>query len=580
MARRWNRRQRAVLLGLLALALVGLGGARAYLSSPGFRAATLARIETEFARRIPGARVGQFIEVSLWGTVTLGPVELVSPVDVGSDVAEPLFHATAVVVQVSPWSILRGQPKPRGVELLEVRLAAAGHTLLVEEVALELAQTAEGLRAEGTLSLDGSNELELDLLWTGEALDARAHADGFDLARLFGPALAHHEIELLRGRLAGDFEVHATPKYAEVVGNVTLRDALVAGERIATEPVELPRITAHARLGYAPQRSKVVVDELRAELGVEAPAFAELHGQLDLRRTGTFAFDALAHAGDFATLVKELPASLRPDQRVAVPQGRLAATAKLSGSTHAADTWDLTTKLDLAGLEAHGRTVPTFLRGEFNHTAVDGLGRTHSFVVGPSDGRFVDIDTLPAHVTRAVTTSEDAGFFAHQGFDFAELKNSAVEALEPGGRVRGGSTISQQLAKNLFLTRERTLSRKAREALITVALEATLPKKRLLEIYLNVIEWGPGLYGIGPAAKHYFGKHATQLTATEAAYLASIIPNPVRYYAYFTRGALTPTWHDRVATLLGKMHTLGYLDDAAHARAVEAPLSFARASGL
>jgi len=126
--------------------------------------------------------------------------------------------------------------------------------------------------------------------------------------------------------------------------------------------------------------------------------------------------------------------------------------------------------------------------------------------------------------------------------------------------VRGASTLTQQLAKNLFLSRERTFARKVREALFTLALEASLPKARLMEIYLNIIEWGPGIYGLGEASRHYFGVNPRQLTVQQAAFLATIIPNPVRYHVFYEKGRLTPNWQHRVRDLVRKLETNGFID--------------------
>jgi penicillin-binding protein 1A len=142
--------------------------------------------------------------------------------------------------------------------------------------------------------------------------------------------------------------------------------------------------------------------------------------------------------------------------------------------------------------------------------------------------------------------------------------------------VRGGSTITQQLAKNLWLSREKTLARKVREAVLTIALEATVPKSRLLEIYLNVAEWGPGLWGIGPAARHWFGKDARALTPREAVFLASVIPNPVRYHVLWERGDTTEAWDQRVNELLLKMSEQGALPEDAFLSALDERLVFAR----
>ena len=129
---------------------------------------------------------------------------------------------------------------------------------------------------------------------------------------------------------------------------------------------------------------------------------------------------------------------------------------------------------------------------------------------------------------RWVVMLEDAKFFQHDGFDFEQIKNSVEENLEKGKIKRGASTITQQLAKNLFLDKDKTLLRKAFEVPWAIRLESDLSKKQILELYLNVIEWGPGVYGAEAAARHYFDRSANELTSGQAMYLALMIPNPKR----------------------------------------------------
>jgi len=151
---------------------------------------------------------------------------------------------------------------------------------------------------------------------------------------------------------------------------------------------------------------------------------------------------------------------------------------------------------------------------------------------GRSIGRqwiWVPLSRISPHLRHAVVAAEDASFFSHEGFDWEGIKDAAMYNLEAGDLKRGGSTITQQLAKNLYLSSERSLLRKAREALITYHLEQHLPKKRILELYLNVAEWGQGIYGAEAAARHHFGKPSFELTADEAAWLAAMLPSPRRY---------------------------------------------------
>ncbi len=142
---------------------------------------------------------------------------------------------------------------------------------------------------------------------------------------------------------------------------------------------------------------------------------------------------------------------------------------------------------------------------------------------------WVSMSRISPFLQRAVVATEDASFFQHEGFDWEGIKDAAVYNLEAGEFKRGGSTITQQLAKNLYLSSERSLLRKAKEALITRALEHELTKRRILELYLNVAEWGHGIFGAEAASRHHFGKSAAELTMEEAALLAAILPSPRRY---------------------------------------------------
>lgn len=152
---------------------------------------------------------------------------------------------------------------------------------------------------------------------------------------------------------------------------------------------------------------------------------------------------------------------------------------------------------------------------------------------------WVPLSRVSPHLRRAVVVAEDASFFAHEGFDWEGIKDAALYNLEKGEFKRGGSTITQQLAKNLYLSSERSILRKLREALITRSLEQHLSKERILEIYINVAEWGNGVYGAEAAARHHFKKSARAVTEEEAAWLAAILPSPRRYDPLRKTRALT-----------------------------------------
>jgi monofunctional biosynthetic peptidoglycan transglycosylase len=143
--------------------------------------------------------------------------------------------------------------------------------------------------------------------------------------------------------------------------------------------------------------------------------------------------------------------------------------------------------------------------------------------------KWVDYANISNNLKRAVIASEDSKFSDHEGFDWEGIEKAYEKNIKKGKIVGGGSTISQQLAKNLFLSASRTPWRKAEEAIITLMLEKMMNKRRILEIYLNVIEWGNGIFGAEAAARHYFKTSAAGLGKTQAAKLAAMIPNP-RFY--------------------------------------------------
>ena len=164
---------------------------------------------------------------------------------------------------------------------------------------------------------------------------------------------------------------------------------------------------------------------------------------------------------------------------------------------------------------------------------------------------WIPYNRISEHLKRAVIAAEDARFLDHEGFDWNAIQKAIEKNEQRGKVVAGASTISQQLAKNLFLSGSRSWLRKAQEAAITWMMERTLSKRRILEIYLNVAEWGEGVFGAEAAARHHFGVPAAALTAEQATWLAAILPSPRRY----DRGRETPYISGRMATISGRMTT-------------------------
>jgi hypothetical protein len=218
--------------------------------------------------------------------------------------------------------------------------------------------------------------------------------------------------------------------------------------------------------------------------------------------------------------------------------------------------------------------VPAILRlkGEFVHSVGTSSGQAKDILVSPRSPDFVPLADVPPLLLKALLLAEDTDFYGHRGVDLRELPIALATNFARGESARGASTIPQQLAKNLFLTRRKTVSRKVEEAALALLLDSTLGKQRMLEIYLNIIEWGPGIYGLGPAARHYFGREPSQLSPRQMAFLVVLIPGPVKYQRSFAAGTPTPFFEAMMATLLGKLQAVGALSDQEYHAALEAPL--------
>jgi hypothetical protein len=185
-----------------------------------------------------------------------------------------------------------------------------------------------------------------------------------------------------------------------------------------------------------------------------------------------------------------------------------------------------------------------------------------SLPLSPLHPDFVPLSQMPRHLPSAFLTSEDSKFFRHHGFDMDMIRHALAQDLQNRSFDRGASTITQQLAKNLFLSHRRTLARKLEEAVLTWRLQKLLSKDRVLELYLNVIELGPGIRGVKQAAQVYFGKEVATLTPLESAHLAALTPNPHVLARRFRDGQVDEGWQQRLYDLLGMMNRRGQLSKA------------------
>lgn len=187
----------------------------------------------------------------------------------------------------------------------------------------------------------------------------------------------------------------------------------------------------------------------------------------------------------------------------------------------------------------------------------------------PGSPNYVKLSSISNHLKKAVIAAEDAHFYQHQGFDWEAIQNSFEKNLAEGRYVRGGSTITQQLAKNMFLSKNKSLWRKFREALITKEIENTLKKNEILERYLNVVQFGKNIFGVKSASQFYFKKHPSELSLNESIFLVFLLPSPEKYSHSYFRKELTNFARRRMKTLLTSLAKTGKISEGEFQSAID-----------
>jgi monofunctional glycosyltransferase len=193
----------------------------------------------------------------------------------------------------------------------------------------------------------------------------------------------------------------------------------------------------------------------------------------------------------------------------------------------------------------------------------DWQGQFHQFLLGPRNRDWTPSAVIPAEMKWAVILAEDANFYKHDGVDVKALKQAIKHDLEKKSLARGASTISQQAAKNIFLSREKTVTRKLKELYLALRIEQELSKGRIIELYLNVVELGPMVYGVGHASRYYFGKPAAMMTPRECAFLAAMLPGPRVAYNPYRNMAKVLRRSDMILSLLKEKGVLNEEEYAA-----------------
>lgn len=294
-------------------------------------------------------------------------------------------------------------------------------------------------------------------------------------------------------------------------------------------------------LRHAEARVSLIVQKNIIE--TDSGAFAKLNGlllpfysSLELKPQPVIRLRIKTGWFPASNLFEALPGGLFDNLQGIRVKGDIAYRLKVELDTRHPDNLIFESKLNHRNFSilSFGRTPLNLMNEPFLYTAYEKGIPVRSFIVGPENPNFIPLEQIPLHLRNAVLTSEDGGFYQHNGFLPDAFREAMVANLKAGKFVRGGSTISMQLVKNVYLNRHKTITRKLEEALIVWLIEnkRITSKDRMFEVYLNIIEWGPWVHGIKEASWFYFKKRPGNLTLAESVFLSSIIPSPKKFIYY------------------------------------------------
>lgn len=348
-----------------------------------------------------------------------------------------------------------------------------------------------------------------------------------------------------------------------LAGSARLDKGAIFSPRIAPGPVRDVHVELEGKGLWFPLRRRLEVTEGQLRLG--KPKIA-LSGALELTADHyVVQLDANVPRVDCTDAVQSIPADLLADLALAEWSGSISGRLQLQVDSRELEKtvlqMDVRDQCEFVSLPAMA-DLRRFSQ-PFVHSVVEPDDTTFEMETGPGTDAWTPIGSISPFLIYAVLTHEDPQFFAHGGFSPKHIRNALVRNLQEGRYVVGASTITMQLVKNVFLKREKTLARKLQEVLLTWWVERAMDKRDILELYLNVIEYGPGIYGIRSAAKHYFNRLPAELSPAESAFFATILPNPKRYHSFFERGTVTPTWATTMRKLIERLRERGAYDAAA-----------------
>lgn len=425
--------------------------------------------------------------------------------------------------------------------------------------------------------LDTPDEREVGIVLdapTGRPVTATVEFNMLPLDTL-GPLLVSHKaLGWAEARVSGTVSASLDPAEVKASGDVSLVGLEVRSENLAQEPLRDFALAAAFEVRSSRTEPVWQIDSLVFE---RSRARLEARGQM---RTDRLAFDLQLHVPrtNCRYLLTAVPTELK--QRLGEVQldGQFEMELHLAVDAQAPEQTVFNPALDNRCRIAEPGAVPPpdYFRGPFAYTAADEDGNLLRLVTGPGTDRWTELHRISAFMAEALLTTEDGKFFHHQGVTAPEVRRAIALNLKREQFAHGASTLTMQLAKNLFLGRERTVARKAQELFFVWYLESNFTKEELLELYLNIVEFGPSLYGITDAALHYFGREPAELSALESVFLVKLLPNPVSRHKAYDLGRVEERGMGMLRRVLRSMRERRRISEAEYQQALGETLVFHR----
>lgn len=488
--------------------------------------------------------------------VDFGAVELKLP-----NFGRGLF-VTAPDAQLA-WSKGQGELELGGVGIRGLRDPELGIELRRTQFSFDSASGAHS----GELELREGGQGVLELSWVWDVHDEKfvggLVADNFSLKPLL--VLMDADPILHAGHLTGKFDLTTdlTSFITELSADIEFVDAEAFVPGVTANSIAIPSFSLKTNTFVDFGGRALDLNYLEVGLSEMRPLKVKAH-LLDANDGWKFDITALGRDINADELVKVLPPQLAEPVQGAQIDGHFGFDLRASG--HSAFPESL--MLDIA-VEGDVSVLHDGPSADIAALAVNGppyRGDGSTINIPTPDEDWIAYEALPELVPRGVLAAEDAAFFRHNGFDYGGIARAMIHNLRVGRMERGGSTITQQLIKNLYLSHNRTVTRKLQEAYLTWRIEEALGKQRILEIYLNVVHWGKGIFGIRQAAEYYYGVTPEELTIDQVALLGAILPNPERFGGQMKQGKIASS---RVEKFEHVMANLRYLGDITYQEYVE-----------